>query len=53
MGWRWVNSASGTHRLGYYDRGRLRYAGKVGTGYSDPVLRDLNSRLARLERPAR
>jgi bifunctional non-homologous end joining protein LigD len=36
--------------VGYYDaRGRLRYAGKVGTGYSDAVLRDLGARLARLE----
>jgi bifunctional non-homologous end joining protein LigD len=37
--------------VGYYDRGRLRYAGKVGTGYSDSVLRDLSSRLAPLRRP--
>jgi bifunctional non-homologous end joining protein LigD len=36
--------------VGYYDaRGRLRYAGKVGTGYSDAVLRDLGGRLARFE----
>jgi DNA ligase D-like protein (predicted ligase) len=36
--------------VGYHDgRGRLRYAGKVGTGYSDAVLRDLGGRLARLE----
>jgi bifunctional non-homologous end joining protein LigD len=36
--------------VGYYDaQGRLRYAGKVGTGYSDAVLRDLGARLARLE----
>jgi ATP-dependent DNA ligase len=36
--------------VGYYDeRGGLRYAGKVGTGYSDAVLRDLGGRLARLE----
>lgn len=31
--------------LGYYDHGRLRYAGKVGTGYSERTLRDLRSRL--------
>jgi bifunctional non-homologous end joining protein LigD len=37
--------------VGYYDDGRLRYAGKVGTGYSREVLRDLGARLARLERP--
>jgi bifunctional non-homologous end joining protein LigD len=41
--------ALGALLVGYYDRGRLRYAGKVGTGYSDPVLRDLSSRLAPLE----
>jgi DNA ligase D-like protein (predicted ligase) len=36
--------------VGYYDeRGRLRYAGKVGTGYSEAVLRDLGRRLTRLE----
>jgi len=37
--------------VGYYDRGALRYAGKVGTGYSRTVLRDLRSKLDRLERP--
>jgi DNA ligase D-like protein (predicted ligase) len=36
--------------VGYYDRGALRYTGKVGTGYSQAVLRDLRSRLERLER---
>ena len=36
--------------VGYHDaRGRLRYAGKVGTGYSDAVLRDIGGRLARIE----
>ncbi|MGD9736015.1 MAG: non-homologous end-joining DNA ligase [Solirubrobacterales bacterium] len=40
----------GSLLVGYYDgRGRLRYAGKVGTGYTDAVLRDLGARLARLE----
>ncbi len=34
--------------LGYYDRGRLRYAGKVGTGFDQRTLRDLRSRLDRL-----
>jgi DNA ligase D-like protein (predicted ligase) len=38
--------------VGYYDDGgRLRYAGKVGTGYNDLVLRDLGARLAKLEQP--
>ena len=36
--------------VGYYDRGALRYAGKVGTGYRRAVLRDLRSRLDRLAR---
>jgi DNA ligase D-like protein (predicted ligase) len=37
--------------LGYYDRGRLRYAGKVGTGFDRETLRDLAGRLAPLRRP--
>ena len=35
--------------VGYYDDGRLRYAGKVGTGYSAAVLRDLGARLREME----
>ena len=38
--------------LGYYDDGRLRYAGKVGTGFTRATLRDLAERLAPLERDA-
>jgi bifunctional non-homologous end joining protein LigD len=34
--------------LGYYADGRLRYAGKVGTGFSRAVLRDLAERMAPL-----
>jgi DNA ligase D-like protein (predicted ligase) len=38
--------------LGYYDnRGRLVYAGKVGTGFDNQTLRSLHGRLAALERP--
>lgn len=37
--------------VGYYDHGRLRYAGKVGTGYTQAVLGDLRARLERLARP--
>jgi DNA ligase D-like protein (predicted ligase) len=37
--------------VGYYEHGSLRYAGKVGSGYSREVLRDLGARLAGLERP--
>ncbi len=34
--------------LGYHEDGRLRYAGKVGTGFTRAVLRDLAGRLAPL-----
>jgi bifunctional non-homologous end joining protein LigD len=34
---------------GYYEDGRLRYAGKIGTGYTEATLRDLGSRLRGLE----
>ncbi len=38
--------------LGYYDReGRLRYAGRVGTGFSDAQLGDLRPRLDALACP--
>jgi ATP-dependent DNA ligase len=36
--------------LGYYEDGRLRYAGKVGTGFTRATLRDLAARLAPLRR---
>ena len=35
--------------VGYYEGGRLRYAGKVGTGYTASALRDLGGRLRGLE----
>jgi DNA ligase D-like protein (predicted ligase) len=35
--------------LGYHDDEDLAYAGKVGTGFSDAVLRDLEKRLSRLQ----
>ncbi|HEV8229913.1 MAG TPA: non-homologous end-joining DNA ligase [Candidatus Limnocylindria bacterium] len=34
--------------VGLYDRGRLRYTGKVGTGYTQETLRDLGAKLRRL-----
>jgi bifunctional non-homologous end joining protein LigD len=34
--------------VGVYEAGRLVYAGKVGTGFSDGVLRELEQRLSRL-----
>lgn len=38
--------------VGYYQDGRLRYAGKVGTGFSDGVLRELAAELERLAQDA-
>ena len=38
--------------VGYYEDGRLRYAGKVGTGFDTATLRSLRSRLDRLEQPS-
>jgi bifunctional non-homologous end joining protein LigD len=38
--------------LGVYDDGTLRYAGKVGTGFTRATLRDLAARLAPLVRDA-
>lgn len=35
--------------VGYYEDGELKYAGKVGTGYTAATLRDLGSRLRELE----
>jgi bifunctional non-homologous end joining protein LigD len=36
--------------LGYYDGGELRYAGKVGTGFTRETLHDLAAQLAPLKR---
>jgi bifunctional non-homologous end joining protein LigD len=36
--------------LGYYQDGKLRYAGKVGTGFAESTLRDLGTRLQELRR---
>jgi DNA ligase D-like protein (predicted ligase) len=38
--------------VGYHEDGRLRYAGKVGTGYNAARLRELGARLRSLESPA-
>jgi DNA ligase D-like protein (predicted ligase) len=34
--------------VGYYERGKLRYAGKVGTGFTQATQKDLGARLAKL-----
>ena len=36
--------------VGYYEDGKLSYAGKVGTGFSQETLRDLGRRMRELER---
>lgn len=36
--------------VGYYERGKLKYAGKVGTGFDEETLESLGKRLASLER---
>jgi DNA ligase D-like protein (predicted ligase) len=36
--------------VGHYAKGELRYAGKVGTGFTQATLHDLAKKLARLER---
>ena len=35
--------------VGYHEDGRLRYAGKVGTGYNSKTLRELGARMRKLE----
>lgn len=37
--------------VGYHDRGKLMYAGKVGTGFDHATLQRLSRQLARLETP--
>jgi len=44
-------SSLGALLLGYYEAGELRYAGKVGTGFTQATLEDLAERLAALRRP--
>ena len=36
--------------VGYYDDGDLKYAGKVGTGYDEEILRGLRKKMDRLKR---
>jgi len=38
--------------VGYYEAGKLQFAGKVGTGYDDATLHSLHSKLSRLETKA-
>ena len=43
--------AVGSLVVGYYDRGQLVYAGRMGTGYTRKIARDLYDRLHPLETP--
>lgn len=36
--------------LGFYEKGALQYAGKVGTGYDDKTLEDLHQKLTQIEK---
>ncbi|MBB4909784.1 DNA ligase D-like protein (predicted ligase) [Actinophytocola algeriensis] len=47
-----ARSGFGALLVGYYDGDRLRYAGKVGTGYNQKVLRSLRERMGALETDA-
>jgi bifunctional non-homologous end joining protein LigD len=38
--------------IGYHEDGKLRYAGKVGTGFDDRMLRELTPQLAKREQDA-
>jgi DNA ligase D-like protein (predicted ligase) len=42
-------SGFGALLVGYYKRGKLVYAGKVGTGFDEEILRRLGKQLAQLE----
>lgn len=53
-GWtapRGARTGLGALLVGVHDAGGLRYVGRVGTGFSEVVLRDLTARLAARERP--
>jgi bifunctional non-homologous end joining protein LigD len=43
-----ARSGFGALLVGYYEGDRLRYAGKVGTGFREATITDLSGRLARL-----
>ncbi|HYB99921.1 MAG TPA: non-homologous end-joining DNA ligase [Candidatus Limnocylindrales bacterium] len=43
-----ARTSFGALLVGYYERGRLRYAGKVGTGFTAATLESLGAKLRRL-----
>jgi DNA ligase D-like protein (predicted ligase) len=53
IGWtdpRGARSGLGALLVGYYEEGRLRFGGKVGTGFNERELDRLSAKLRRLER---
>ena len=44
-----IRTDFGALLVGYYEQGSLRYAGKVGTGYTQTMLQDLGVRLRKLQ----
>jgi bifunctional non-homologous end joining protein LigD len=44
-----ARDAVGALTVGYYENGELRYAGRIGTGFSQQTARDLWRRLEKLE----
>lgn len=46
-----ARSGFGALLLGYWERGALRYAGRVGTGFDEATLASLSKRLETLETP--
>lgn len=52
VGWTQSDKARGFRSLllGVHEDGKLRYAGKVGTGFSNQLMLDLSEKLAKLER---
>lgn len=52
-GWRQSTAPGrelGSLLVGYYERGKLRYAGKVGTGFTERAARELLAELRKIER---
>ena len=45
------SSTLGSLAVGFYEDGKLRYAGNVGTGFTQEVLGDLTEELRQIERP--
>ncbi len=48
-----AHKAIGSLVLGYYDKGKLVHAGRVGTGFSNKVAADLYAELSRERSPSR